>query len=89
MTADSTTTIAIELDRLPTIKDIQRALDTMRAEGIPDTFEVDVVSTTVREDVKDVPYSERPERPLFRMTASRAAKVPSALDGPARTGVGA
>lgn len=73
-----TVTVTVELDRQPTIEDIQAAIDTLRAEGIPDSFEVDVVSTTERVYEEDVHYADRVERVAFRMSAQRSARtVPS------------
>lgn len=69
-----TTTVRIELDRQPTIEDIQQALDVFRAEGIPDTFEVDLHHGTERVGPRDLPYSEQEVRHTFWITAERAAK---------------
>lgn len=72
----NTTTVTVEItDRRPTIEDIQAALDVLRAEGIPDTFEVNVLSTQEREYDANVPPSQRRVMQTFRMTAERAAKT--------------
>lgn len=70
-----TTTVTVEMrGRRPTIEDVRAALDTLTAEGIPETFEVSIQQSEDREFIKDMPYDERPVEFLFRVTAERAAK---------------
>lgn len=71
---DATTTVRVELrDRRATIEDVQDALDTLRAEGIPDTFEVSIDQRAEREYDKDVPVDERPVTHSLVVEAHRAA----------------
>lgn len=72
--ATGTTSVTVELlDRAPTIEDVQDALNVLVAEGIPPTFEVDILHSEDREYEEGVPYADRKVRRVFRITASRAA----------------
>lgn len=72
--ASSTTTVTVTFDHPPTIEEVQDALDILRAEGIPDSFDVTIDSRSEREYIKDVPLEDRPERYTFTVSAERAAK---------------
>lgn len=74
----ATTTVKVELDRKPTIEDVRRVLDYLRAEGIPDTFEVDIFYGESREYEATVPYEDRRVTREFSVMASRASTEPSA-----------
>lgn len=72
---DGTTRVVVELrDRKPTIEDVRAALDTLTAEGIPETFEVSILQSEDREYIQDVPFDDRPVKYLFRVQAERAAR---------------
>lgn len=72
---NATTSVTVELTgRRPTIDDVRAALDVLTAEGIPETFEVDIVQREDREYIDGVPHAERPVTLLFRITAERAGK---------------
>lgn len=74
-----TTTITVEIcDRKPTVEDVQDALNILRAEGIPDTFEVEILSREEVEYAPDKPRDERKTTRTFRMSAERAAKTEAA-----------
>lgn len=71
----ATTKVTVELTgRRPTIADVRAALDVLTTEGIPDTFEVDIVQREDREYIDGVPHSERPVTLTFRVEAERASK---------------
>ena len=71
-----TTKVTVEMTtRRPTLADVQEALDILRAEGVPDEFEVSIIQSEDREYVQDVPYAERPVSLLFRMEAERASRT--------------
>ena len=76
MSADKSTRVQVRFDRKPTIEDVQYALDVLRAEGIPDSFEVDVVNSEEREYEKDVPYADQKVVRVFQISAERAARNP-------------
>lgn len=72
--ADSTVTVEVVLrGRRATIEDVQGALDTLRSEGIPDTFEVTVVQSEERIHEEDVPYRDQKREHCLRVHARRAA----------------
>lgn len=66
--------MSVAVDWPPT-EDVRAALDTLTAEGIPETFEVDIIQREDREYATDVPYKDRAVEYLFRVEASRAAKT--------------
>lgn len=70
------TRVTVELTgRRPTIADVRAALDTLAAEGIPETFDVDIDQREDREYIEGVPHAERPIAYTFRVTADRASKT--------------
>jgi hypothetical protein len=72
----ATTRVTVEVtSRPPTIADVREALDILIAEGIPDTFEVDIDQREDREYVDGVPFNERPVKHIFRLTAERASRT--------------
>lgn len=72
--ASATTTVRIELTgRRATIEDVQDALDTLRREGIPETFEISLHQSQDREYIEGVPYAERPVAHSLWVEAARAA----------------
>ena len=76
---EATTTVRIELSGRPAlIKDVQHALDTLLAEGIPDTFEISFHQSEERDSSSDLPYSERPIVHRMWIEARRASKTPAA-----------
>lgn len=76
---EATTRVSVEMrGRRPTIEDVRAALDTLTAEGIPETFEVSIIQREDREYEKDVPYEDRRVDYLFRVEAERAARNPGA-----------
>lgn len=72
---NGTTKVVVELTgRKPTIEDVRQALDALVAEGIPETFEVDIWHREDREYAPDVPYSDRKVTHMFHVEAERAAR---------------
>lgn len=72
---DATTKVVVELThRRATIEDVRDALDTLTAEGIPDSFEVSIWQSVDREYIEGVPHADRPVTHRFRVEAERAAK---------------
>lgn len=71
---DGTTTVTVELrGRRATIEDVRAALDTLTAEGIPETFEVSILQNEDREYAPDKGYADREVTYLFRVEAERRA----------------
>ena len=74
---ESTTEVTVTLTgRRATIEDVQSALDVLLAEGIPETFEIDVDQRETTDYLPNTPPAERPIRHSLTVSASRAAKVP-------------
>lgn len=72
---DGTTKVTVELrGRRATIEDVRQALNTLTAEGIPETFEVSIYQREEREYLKDVPHEDRPVEHVLSVEASRAAR---------------
>lgn len=60
--------------RRATIEAVQEALDVLRAEGIPDTFEVSINQSEDRAYSEDVLYKDRPVEHLLVVHSTRVAK---------------
>lgn len=74
---DSTTTVRIELGgRRATVEDVQQALDTLRADGIPGTFEVAIGQSDDRKHEAGVACEDRIPNHRFWIEARRAAVNP-------------
>lgn len=75
-TSERTTKVEIVIEGRPaTIADLQDALDTFRAEGIPEALEVDVRQSEDREYAPEKPYAERAVFHTLRISATRTAKA--------------
>lgn len=77
MNADHESTTSVEVvlrGRKATIEDVQQALDTLRAEGIPDTFNVDVTQSEDRVWEANVASADQKREHVLRIVAKRAAR---------------
>lgn len=74
---DATTSIEVALNRKPTLEDVQDALDYLRAEGIPDSFEVDISYSEDREYEEGVAWTDRKVTRRFVLSASRRSTEPT------------
>ena len=73
----ATTTVSLTIEGRPaTIKDVQDALDVLRTEGIPDTFEISLRQAEDRVHVEGVPYRDQERRHTLNIEAKRAAVTP-------------
>lgn len=80
---DATTSVEVVLrGRAATIADMQHMLGVLTAEGIPDTFEVDIHQSTVRIPEEGVDYRDQRTEPILTVTARRAARNPATTGAP-------
>lgn len=72
--AERTVIVEIVLrGRRATIEDVQEALDTLRCEGIPDSFEMTIDQSHDRVWEADVPARDQKREHVLRISAQRAA----------------
>lgn len=77
-TTQAATTVRLELDGRPALlRDLQRALDTFRAEGISDQTEISFHQSEERGGDRSMPYEERPITHHMWIEAKRAAVTPT------------
>ena len=73
---ESTTTVEVIVrGRHATVEDVQDALDTLRAEGIPDTFDVEIYQREDRIPEEGVEYRHQRREHVLTVRASRAART--------------